>query len=128
MNAKEGLIVTGDTFVDSPDKIKEILTNFPEALACEMAHSLGINFLKSRTIPVHPFLSHYAEEISGSPDERNLLDHAHQWQRQFNIPFLIVRAMSDTADHSATQSFDEFIEDAGKRSAEMVIEFVKHLV
>ncbi|MEO2699931.1 5'-methylthioadenosine/S-adenosylhomocysteine nucleosidase, partial [Enterococcus faecium] len=48
--------------------------------------------------------------------------------RQFNIPFLIVRAMSDTADHSATQSFDEFIEDAGKRSAEMVIEFVKHLV
>ncbi len=47
---------------------------------------------------------------------------------QFNIPFLVVRAMSDTADGEATQSFDEFIEDAGKRSAEMVIEFVKHLV
>ena len=26
LNAKEGLIVTGDTFVDSPDKIKEICT------------------------------------------------------------------------------------------------------
>ncbi len=51
-----------------------------------------------------------------------------QTARQFNIPFLIVRAMSDTADHAATQTFDEFIEDAGKRSAEMVIEFVKHLV
>lgn len=47
-----------------------------------------------------------------------------QTARQFNIPFLVVRAMSDTADHSATQSFDEFIEEAGKRSAEMVIEFV----
>lgn len=40
LNAKEGLIVTGDTFVDSPDKIKEILTNFPEALACEWKEPL----------------------------------------------------------------------------------------
>lgn len=47
---------------------------------------------------------------------------------QFNIPFLIVRAISDTADHSATQSFDDFIEEAGKRSAEMVLTFVKKLV
>lgn len=47
---------------------------------------------------------------------------------QFNIPFLVVRAISDTADHAATQSFDEFIEEAGKKSAEMVIQFVKHLV
>ena len=33
---------------------------------------------------------------------------------QFNIPFLVVRAMSDTADGEATQSFDEFIDEAGK--------------
>ncbi|WP_066025140.1 5'-methylthioadenosine/adenosylhomocysteine nucleosidase [Enterococcus mundtii] len=93
LNAKEGLIVTGDTFVDSPVKVQEILGNFPEALACEMEGAA-----------------------------------VGQTAQQFNIPFLIVRAMSDTADHSATQSFDEFIEEAGKRSAEMVIEFVKHLV
>lgn len=93
LNVKEGLIVTGDSFVDSPDTVKEILTNFPEALACEMEGAA-----------------------------------VGQTAHQFNIPFLIVRAMSDTADHSATQSFDEFIEDAGKRSAEMVVEFVKHLV
>ncbi|MHC5217047.1 5'-methylthioadenosine/adenosylhomocysteine nucleosidase [Enterococcus sp. LJL128] len=47
---------------------------------------------------------------------------------QFNIPFLVVRAISDTADHEATQSFDEFIIEAGKKSAEMVIQFVRHLV
>ena len=35
---------------------------------------------------------------------------------QFNIPFLVVRAMSDTADGEATQSFDEFIDEAGKIS------------
>ncbi|MFV0557328.1 MAG: 5'-methylthioadenosine/adenosylhomocysteine nucleosidase [Enterococcus sp.] len=44
----------------------------------------------------------------------------------FEIPVLVVRAMSDTADHQATQSFDEFIEEAGQRSAQMVIEFVTH--
>ena len=35
--------------------------------------------------------------------------------------------MSDTADHSATVSFDEFIEAAGKRSAELVLEFIRIL-
>lgn len=50
-----------------------------------------------------------------------------QTAAQFNVPFLVVRAMSDTADHSATESFDEFILTAGKRSAEMVIEFVQHI-
>lgn len=43
---------------------------------------------------------------------------------QFEVPCLVVRAMSDTADHEATVSFDEFIELAGKRSAEMVLHFI----
>lgn len=46
---------------------------------------------------------------------------------QFGIPFLVVRAISDTADDAATQSFDAFIEEAGKRSAQMVIAFVDNL-
>ena len=50
-----------------------------------------------------------------------------QTAQQFEIPFLVVRAISDTADHQATQSFDEFIDEAGKRSAEMVVEFVRIL-
>ena len=37
---RKGLIVTGDTFVDSAEKIAKIKKEFPEALACEMkAHS-----------------------------------------------------------------------------------------
>ena len=50
-----------------------------------------------------------------------------QTAQQFEIPFLVVRAISDTADHQATQSFDDFIDEAGKRSAEMVVEFVRIL-
>lgn len=47
---------------------------------------------------------------------------------QFNIPFLVLRAISDTADQQATQSFDEFILEAGKRSAEMVLSFVHKII
>lgn len=92
LNARTGLIVTGDSFIDGPDKVAAILKNFPDALACEMEGAA-----------------------------------IAQTARQFNIPFLVVRAMSDTADQQATQSFDEFIEEAGKRSAEMVINFVSIL-
>jgi len=47
-----------------------------------------------------------------------------QVAHQFGIGYLVVRAMSDTADHQATQTFDEFIIDAGKRSAQMVLTFL----
>ena len=40
---------------------------------------------------------------------------------QFDKPFLIVRAMSDIGDEDAGQSFDEFIIDAGKKSAQMIL-------
>ena len=86
---RSGLIVTGDSFVNSPEKIAEIKAHFPEALACEMEGAA-----------------------------------IAQTARQFHIPFLVVRAISDTADHQATMSFDEFIDEAGKCSAEMVIEFL----
>lgn len=46
---------------------------------------------------------------------------------QFDKPFVIVRAMSDVADEEAGMSFDEFIIDAGKKSAEMVMELLKNL-
>ncbi|WP_353990229.1 5'-methylthioadenosine/adenosylhomocysteine nucleosidase [Pediococcus argentinicus] len=40
---------------------------------------------------------------------------------QFKKPFVVVRAMSDTGDDSANVSFGDFIIDAGKRSAKMLI-------
>lgn len=40
---------------------------------------------------------------------------------QYHKPFAIIRAMSDVGDEEAGQSFDEFIIDAGKRSAKMTL-------
>ncbi|CNC75704.1 5'-methylthioadenosine/S-adenosylhomocysteine nucleosidase [Streptococcus agalactiae] len=42
-------------------------------------------------------------------------------------PFVVVRAMSDTAAHDANITFDEFIIEAGKRSAQVLMEFLKAL-
>ncbi|MCS4488102.1 5'-methylthioadenosine/adenosylhomocysteine nucleosidase [Streptococcus sciuri] len=42
-------------------------------------------------------------------------------------PFIVVRAMSDTASHDANITFDEFIIEAGKRSAQMLIAFLEKL-
>lgn len=45
---------------------------------------------------------------------------------QFGIPFAVIRAVSDTADESASIDFDEFVRLAGKRSAELVISFLQY--
>lgn len=39
-------------------------------------------------------------------------------------PFVVIRAISDSADEEASVSFDEFIITAGKKSAEMVVAFL----
>lgn len=46
---------------------------------------------------------------------------------QYGIPFAVVRAISDVANEEASMSFDEFIIEAGKKSAELVINFVGSL-
>ncbi len=46
---------------------------------------------------------------------------------QFNIPFVVVRAISDVADKESPMSFDEFLPLAAKNSSEMVINMVKLL-
>lgn len=46
---------------------------------------------------------------------------------QFGVPFVVIRAMSDVGDENAGQSFDEFIIDAGKRSAAMLLAYLRQL-
>lgn len=46
---------------------------------------------------------------------------------QFKVPFVVIRAMSDVGDEDASVNFDEFIIEAGRKSAEMVIALVKAL-
>lgn len=43
-------------------------------------------------------------------------------------PCLVIRAMSDTANHDANISFDDFILEAGRRSAQLLIAFLEKLI
>ncbi|WP_295730124.1 5'-methylthioadenosine/adenosylhomocysteine nucleosidase [uncultured Limosilactobacillus sp.] len=43
------------------------------------------------------------------------------------VPYVVVRAMSDTGDEDAGVSFDEFIIEAGRRSAKMLLELFSEL-
>lgn len=87
---KEGLIVTGDQFVASKEKIQAIKEIYPAALCCEMEGGA-----------------------------------IAQVAYQFKVPFVIVRAMSDVGDEEAGQTFDEFIIEAGKRSAQMILNWAQ---
>ncbi|WP_174721228.1 5'-methylthioadenosine/adenosylhomocysteine nucleosidase [Streptococcus periodonticum] len=51
-----------------------------------------------------------------------------QATHSIGLPFMVIRAMSDTASHDANISFDEFIHEASKRSADTLIQFLKELV
>ena len=44
-----------------------------------------------------------------------------------NLPFLIIRAMSDNANHEASVSFDEFIVEAGRRSAQALMALLQSI-
>lgn len=46
---------------------------------------------------------------------------------QFEVPFVVIRAISDLGDEEASISFDEFIEKVGKKSAELVREVIKQV-
>lgn len=88
---KQGLIVTGDSFVASEKTTAQIKAHFPEALSCEMEGAA-----------------------------------VGQVAHQFDVPYLVIRAMSDTGNGDAGVSFDEFIIEAGKRSATMLLNFFAH--
>lgn len=77
LNAKEGLpkvhsglIVSGEWFVDSKDKMREILSHFPQATAVDMescsiaqtCHVYGVPFISFRIISDVPLKDHKAQQ------------------------------------------------------------------
>lgn len=69
-NIRAGLIVTGDWFVDSRDKMREIMGHFPQAQAVDMescaiaqtCHKYGVPFVSFRIISDVPLSDHEASQ------------------------------------------------------------------
>lgn len=50
-----------------------------------------------------------------------------QAAHSIGLPFIVIRAMSDTAAHDANITFDEFIITAGRQSAKVLLKFLEQL-
>ena len=87
-----GLIVSGDSFINSKTAIGQIHARLPQPLAVEME----------------------AAAIA-------------QTCYQLDTPFVVIRAISDSAEDSASVSFEEFLEVAAKHSAQMVQQMIRAL-
>lgn len=85
---KEGLIVSGDQFVQDTAK-KRILTHFPEALVAEME----------------------AAAVA-------------QVAYQFGTPFIILRGVSDLANGDSGVVFDDYVVEAGRASAKLLLSYL----
>ncbi|MGD6818190.1 5'-methylthioadenosine/S-adenosylhomocysteine nucleosidase [Metabacillus sp. 84] len=92
IQAVTGMIATGDSFMNDPERVEYIRTKFDNLYAVEME----------------------AAAIA-------------QVCHQFQVPFVIIRALSDIAGKESDVSFDQFLEKAGLHSAEHVLRIVRHL-
>ncbi|KRK98292.1 nucleoside phosphorylase [Secundilactobacillus odoratitofui DSM 19909 = JCM 15043] len=66
---------------------------------------------------VDAILAHFPDALSSEMEGAAVGQVAHQ----FKTPYVVVRAMSDVGDENAGVSFDDFIIEAGKRSAQMLL-------
>lgn len=66
---------------------------------------------------------HFPEVLAVEMEGAAIAQAAHS----LNLPFIVVRAMSDTAAHDANITFDEFIIQAGKQSAQVLLDFLEDL-
>ncbi|GIN85396.1 5'-methylthioadenosine/S-adenosylhomocysteine nucleosidase [Heyndrickxia sporothermodurans] len=89
---EKGLVATGDSFMNDPERVKFVRDKFPQLQAGEM-------------------------------EAAAIAQVAHQ----FNVPFVIIRSLSDIAGKESNISFDQFLETAALNSANLVMNIVKQL-
>ncbi|GIJ94536.1 5'-methylthioadenosine/S-adenosylhomocysteine nucleosidase [Capnocytophaga stomatis] len=87
-----GLVVSGDSFISDPKRLKQIENTFPEAKAVEM-------------------------EAAAIAQTCHLL----------KTPFIMLRAISDKAGEGDASSYEKFVVEAGKLSAEINIDIIKNI-
>ena len=74
--------------------------------------------------PIAKIKAHFPDALACEMESAAIAQAAHV----LGVPYLIIRAISDSADSEAHISFDEFILLAGKASAELVVELLGELV
>ena len=106
------------TFVETFEKVllQSKLTNKIGLIAT------GDSFIAGRD-KINAILSHFPQVLAVEMEGAAIAQAAQSAGK----PFIVVRAMSDTAAHDANITFDEFIIQAGKQSARILIAFLQEL-
>lgn len=88
----KGLIASGDSFMNDPERVELIRSKMPDLYAAEM-------------------------------EAAAIAQVAHQFQ----VPFVIIRSLSDIAGKDSNVSFDQYLETAAKNSAELILLMLEEL-
>ncbi|MBM7541707.1 5'-methylthioadenosine/S-adenosylhomocysteine nucleosidase [Amphibacillus cookii] len=87
VKSKRGLIATGDSFMQDPERVAYVQRQIPNIIAVEMeAVAIG------------------------------------QVCYQYDLPFVVIRALSDIAGKESAISFDEFLDQAATHAAKLIME------
>ncbi|WP_017472647.1 5'-methylthioadenosine/S-adenosylhomocysteine nucleosidase [Amphibacillus jilinensis] len=87
---KRGLIATGDSFMQDPERVAYVQRQIPNIMAVEMeAVAIG------------------------------------QVCYQYDLPFVVIRALSDIAGKESAISFDEFLDQAATHAAKLIMEVLR---
>ncbi|PXW91595.1 adenosylhomocysteine nucleosidase [Streptohalobacillus salinus] len=92
VTAKQGLIATGDSFMQTEAQTYVVLNHFPEAMAVEME----------------------AAAIA-------------QVCYQYQVPFVIIRSLSDIAGKTSSVSFDQYLDQAATHAATLIMRVIKKI-
>lgn len=87
-----GVIATGDSFMNDPERVEFVRTKFSNVQAVEM-------------------------------EAAAIAQVAHQ----FNVPFVIIRSLSDIAGKESNVSFEQYLDKAAVNSANLVMKIVSGL-
>ncbi|HEL0565261.1 5'-methylthioadenosine/adenosylhomocysteine nucleosidase [Streptococcus equi subsp. zooepidemicus] len=120
-----GQMAAQPLYFDSDSKLVE---TFKQVLDQEKTNSrigliaTGDSFIAGQE-GIDTIKAHFPETLAVEMEGAAVAQAAHAAGK----PFIVVRAMSDTAAHDANMTFDQFIVEAGKKSAKVLIAFLEAL-
>jgi adenosylhomocysteine/aminodeoxyfutalosine nucleosidase len=119
-----GFVPGGKVFVESDSQLREI--------AKQVANEKKLTLLEGTIATGDQFIANV--------ERKNFIESTFQADAlemegasvavvcdALNVPFLVLRAISDAADMDAGFNFDEFLESSAKNSANFIVEVIKKL-
>lgn len=81
----------------------------------------GDSFVSSKKM-INTIKNHFPDALSCEMEGAAV----GQVATKFNVPYLVIRAISDNGDESANDNFDQFIVDAGRKSAQVLLDLISN--